>query len=409
MYDCLPLEVLVIIFTYLPRQDLARRVQFVCRRWQYASWDKSLWTSFIYNACGDAKETIDSLALFPRLRNLNLLFGSVNNDLIRYLSDSCPNLEVLQILWDSIYNCGEFTLIRPLLQIKKLILRSKCQSYMDCEYLHRIFPNLEQLEIFRLLLIRTDIVQYLKTKRSSLQSLSIPCWTANGQCVLPCLSECENLKTLSLRQLCKDIEDLPLKEVEHLSNISSLSIIDSNVNRGKGDLSVFNYFPNIFELKLFGCSQSSTYTLRIIGKQCPRLRRLDLTYSSKGPGEDFVGSDSTLEWAHCLECLTHLSIYGNVFLTDRSIQYLQLIPKLTHLDLYECKRLTIDSLQVICGFDNLQLLKFDLNKQNTLRNLIADNIKNRDIQILFYNCKDLSGLDTLRRQQLRVSLIKEVN
>lgn len=403
MGDRLPLEILVMIFSFVPREDLARSVQFVCPRWKVACWDRSLWTSYLLTATGDCKTTIDSLAIFSGVRNLSLLRIAVFAPLFCYLKDSCPTIEKLCIYWEYIYN-GKELMYNPLPQIRKLNLHSLDKLYLVPRLLHRMFPNLEHLELLQQFFTKADIAPYLKLKRFVLHTVTIACHTADGHCVLLSLAQCENLKKLRLFSLCEDVGNLPVKELQHFSSISSLTLEDSNVNHGRDDSSVLKFFSNISDLELRRCCASKADTLLVVAKQCPRLLKLALTLCWNWREAASVGTEASLKWAHCLGSVTHLTIHSAFYMTDELLKYIKQIPKLTHLDLYDNAHMTNDSLYVIYGFDKLQVCFFDLKKQDAPY-ITADDVKNRDLQLLLYRCKDLSWLDSLQRQHLRVGLV----
>ncbi|XP_068086576.1 F-box/LRR-repeat protein 2-like isoform X2 [Anabrus simplex] len=396
--DCLPAEVLVKIFSYLPCEDLVDSVQFVCTWWQQVSWVKQLWKFVVYQPDGGYKNVIQMLKLSPQLRILNLIFATVDNDLIHFITDSCPNLEHLHITWDSIYNNSDVAITRPVSQIKMLRL-SWCKGpSLDFPYLDSAFPNLESLSIAQLRFNNKAFEHYLQKKQNTLHTLSIPCCTADDLSVLPCLSACTNLRNLCLYKVCNKVWSW--KGAGYFPNISRLTLYCGDMSNVNDSSPLFGSFPNITELVLEFCEPSKKF-FSIISRNCPQLQKLMLTLGNGLFAEEGLLIRDTLRALH-LERLAHLYIDGNEFLTDEGIKHiLWLMPGLIYLDLYHCKLLTTGCLKFICGMNKLEVLKFDLSNKPLLE-LKACDVKNKNLQLMVYNCPDDSCLDTLRQQHLRV-------
>ncbi|XP_067010474.1 F-box/LRR-repeat protein 20 [Anabrus simplex] len=402
----LPRDVLVKIFSYCSFNDLAKSFQFVCSWWQDASRERCLWKHFSYEPRGVTKEEIINMfRICPQLKAVNLMSVTIDEEIFLELIVNCPYLEVLSISWDAVYELINLAIIQPLTNIKTLKLSRKENMIIDFEHVNNIFPNLEHLEFDVLFCRLKDLMIYLQEKRNSLHTLSLPCCSDDGCCILPYTEACSNLKTLSLRNLCDSVESVSYDEVRHLKNITSLTFHYSDVGAEGEDGTVFKFFPNIVELRLYVCTQTSGKFLYELSLSCPALRKL--TISNEWHGLGSVLQDHNLEQLSNLKSLTHLTIRFNGFITDEGIKYLEEIPCLTYLDLYDCEQVTIQCLKVVCSFSKLEVFKFDLQYNDLPIDLTTDYVKNKNLQLRFYNCNDLSVLQHLKKKFPNVGVIEE--
>ncbi|XP_067013236.2 F-box/LRR-repeat protein 20 [Anabrus simplex] len=398
--DPLPADVLLEIFSYCSYTDLVR-LQFVCKLWQQVSREKRLWKNVVYRPdCIDTpKDIIDSLNVSPELRALDLrdISCTITKELVEVLVNGCPRLEQLRVDWNFLYR----KINLEIKTIKILILKADRSFALkfDFEYLHNYLPNVEHLDCRVLNIRESDLRVYLWKKRLSLHTVGFSCRMLHSNCILSYLKVCTKLKSLTLFGLCSQIGHLSVQSLGHLKQISSLTVRSSGWSSVHDYLAMFSYFPNLVELQLDTVTVHDENMLLVVAEKCPLLQKLTL-YSLRG-----YFRDHNLKYVSNFKKLMFLCLRSNCDITDASVAHLQAISELRYLDILDCERMTPQCLLTLCGFDKLQTLKFDLKKCDLPTDFGAGHVQNPDLHIMFYNCKDTSVLDHLRRQRLRISLL----
>ncbi|XP_067012954.2 F-box/LRR-repeat protein fbxl-1 [Anabrus simplex] len=403
----LPADVLLKIFSYCSYRDIVK-LQFVCRWWQQVSRHKHLWRYIMYkpDTSDTTKDIIGNLKASPELRTLDLSdveCSTVTKELAAEIVNTCPQLKQLSVCWYCLYKKFLFKM-----KIKILILEHHEYDFdVDVEdyfeHLHNCFPNVEHLDCSELNFEAKNFCKYLRKKGHSFHTLGFCCGESPGRhlfknCRLPYLSVCPNLKSLTLFDLCYEVGRLPVESVEHLKQISSLTIRQSLLDDANTYLSVFKYFPNLVGLELDKCILEKEQGLLIIANNCPLLEKLTLS--------SVRICDEDLRYVPNFKKLTFLCLNGNHNITDACVTHLQAILELRYLDIRICHGLTPQCLLVLCSFAKLQTLKFDLLNRDPPADFGSSHVKNPDLHIMLYTCKDMKVLDRLRSQRLRISFLK---
>ncbi|XP_049826464.1 F-box/LRR-repeat protein 12-like isoform X4 [Aethina tumida] len=95
--DNLPEEILLVIFSHLPKRDLYLNVKEVCTQWARLSNDQSLWKRIFAEDNIPSRMLQDWIRMTPDLRELSLRNRNDINTLTLVISRHCKNLERLCI------------------------------------------------------------------------------------------------------------------------------------------------------------------------------------------------------------------------------------------------------------------------------------------------------------------------
>ncbi|XP_067005344.2 uncharacterized protein [Anabrus simplex] len=399
--DMLPADVLLRIFSMCTYDDIVKTIPHVCSWWREVWRDKHLWKYKLYRPTCTNKEVIDMLELSPHLHGIDFSNCDFNIQIVEALREHCPELEQLCISSEMLHGVTKFNMTEIFNYIKVLIVnrRGRFCNALNCISNH--FPNLEHLKFDNSYFTRGDLLHFLKVMQYRLRTLALRCNTSDGYCVLPYLQIGTQLESLSLLYLCDNVKQLPLDKVVHVRHVSSLSLEVSRVNFVNDGMTILTFFPNIVELYLFNCSISGEDFFHTTGYSCPLLKKLTLRSCSS------LFEDHNLKNLKYFRKLTSLVIYNDDYIINEDVNHLQTLSELSYLELYDCKLLNTKCLEVICGFIKLQVLKFDLRYKIFQIHLTAAHLKNPNLQLIFYRCKDFITLEELRKQRLRVSALGE--
>ncbi|CAG2054099.1 unnamed protein product [Timema podura] len=357
-FEILPIEIIDKIFSYLSPEDLARSVQYVCRKWHQITFNYSLWKNVVFKpdkSISDC-EIMEFLHQVPMLRQFapqrRVRFGHILDVLCR----ECPDIRSLVLDKRQRVTEKHLTKIRhhfPELQnlcagfeenvakacvdvissfshLKTLRLNT---DYLNKPRSFRPIINhcqlLEHLDLGHYFpandVSQKDIIYLLRKMKHQLVSLSLTCSELTQE-IAQSLRNCTKLQELSIYHIII-LSDVKLSEIRHLGNLKSLSLPYLGGGRfelkqlyrpgtwpklvklnltfcvffGNEDLrDILEYSPNLEELNLHGCETITDDGLEFVYK-CPQLRRLNVAYC-----------------------------YG---LTDISINYITSCSKLTYLNL----------------------------------------------------------------------------
>ncbi|XP_067015338.2 uncharacterized protein [Anabrus simplex] len=398
--DELPAEILLKIFSLCAYSDLVKSIPYVCSRWQEVWRDRHIWRSLVYKPTRNTKRTsiVALLRMRPHLRAVDFSKRSIRCDIVQILRDCCHEVERFCLSCNTYSDMNRLVFSPVFLNIKVLVLTEKGIPRITLQYLSSYFPKLEHLECQVKYFSKSDLVLFLVKMQNQLHTLGLRCITSDGYCILPYLSLCSKLKTLSLRHVCPSLspEHLPLEAVPHLKNISSLALENSSTNITIFSLATFKFFPNIKELYLHYYLRP-TDIFDQVAMNFPHVEKLAFRYC-------YNLENDTCEHLRHFDKLTSLSISYNDEITDDHVKHFKEISQLTHLELYACDKLTSESLIDCCGFSQLQVLKFDFH-YNLPCKLEPSHVKNKNLRIIFYRCKELSIVENLKKGGVKVSVL----
>ncbi|XP_067015353.1 F-box/LRR-repeat protein 7 [Anabrus simplex] len=374
--DMLPDDVLLTVFSYCSHHDLIKSIQHVCRRWEQLSNSKCLWNYIVYypNQYTLKTEIIEMLRLSPKLQAVDLTEHDIMDDIIRALGDFCPELRVLhlhkymdvnlELLKHLVVNCpgieeltvpsevytdvSVLVIIKELRKLKTMIIKTPFANNNDVNIIASNFPDLEHLELLFYEIKRCDLDILLKYKRHQLRVLRLHCSLSDDGCVLPQLSVCTRLKTLSVEGLCGGTEPIPDSFLP-LKSVTTLNIKCAYFFTSSYCCAFFKTFPQVLELQVSYC-EADNEIIDIIALNCPLLEKITLN-------DGFV-NDETLKRLHCLKRLNSVTITWSSTVTDEGVKSLESVSELMHLKFSRCEKITAGSLGIISCFTKLRVVKF---------------------------------------------------
>jgi len=375
--DHLPNEILLLIFEYLPAEDLSMTMPLVSKRWGDLSQRASLWERLTFTPPINMSDDQVSHALqtMPRLKSFRLKHGKLIDQIVDTLCRHCPNirrivmerkrgpskqkLKKLLIQYSDI-ECldvfvpatdfhidyaklyGSRTRAASLLlfdKYKKEVLErfdGKAQGYgLDSVYISSYD------EILLHVSARKDILQYLAIDSeitTNLLGVICECTHLRGLLLYDCYStvsrsldmkSLRNLQNLEHLQLCFPLEIMivPLAEEFEMPRLVKLEIVAWYLENSTPPL-IFNLCPNLQFLKLRMNILTDEYFTSI--SKCPHLEHIDVSFN-----ED---------------------------LTDMSVKYIaDGCAALQFLDVSHCFSMTDDILNILSSLNHIQELRLDHN------------------------------------------------
>nr|CAD7406613.1 unnamed protein product [Timema poppensis] len=365
-FEILPIEIIDKIFSYLSPEDLARSVQYVCRKWHQITFNYSLWKNVVFKpdkSISDC-EIMEFLHQVPMLRQFapqrRVRFGHILDVLCR----ECPDIRSLVLDKRQRVTAQHLTKIRhhfPELQnlcagfeenvakacvdvissfshLKTLRLNT---DYLNKPRAFRPIINhcqlLEHLDLGHYFpandVSQKDIIYLLRKMKHQLVSLSVTCSELTQE-IAQNLINCTKLRELSIYHIII-LSDVKLSEIRHLGNLKSLSLPYLGGGRcelkqlyrpgtwpklvkldltfcvffGNEDLrDILEFSPNLEELNLYGCETITDDGLELVYK-CPQLRRLNVAYC-------YGLTDISINYITSCSKLTYLNLQWCIFMTD---------------------------------------------------------------------------------------------
>ncbi|XP_067011372.2 F-box/LRR-repeat protein 2 [Anabrus simplex] len=390
----LPEEVLIIIFSYCSYSELVDCLQFVCTRWQQVSRSKLLWKNLVYAPGADVRERdiIVKLRRSPRLQAVDFSMQvEVSADMVRTLGQSCHELRVLHFagsqdvsvkslrslqmncpdieelsIADLIFmNIRKVKVLADFTRMKTLIVKGINKRYDTVELIANEFPHLEHLELRNVLFTKKDLEHLMERKQDHLSVLTLCCSTRDHYCVLPYLSHCTHLKSLTLERLCRHFELLPFEAFPNLPTVSFLMLTFGGFLNISYCKAFFKSFSQIKELHLFLCQvYESDDIISLFARECPLLQKITF---NKCYG---LLNDQRVMELLFLKQLKSLTIISDHNITDKAMEYLQNLPNLRYLSFYHCDHITEKSLKILSDFPKLEFLEFSHCKRMSKKSVM---------------------------------------
>ncbi|XP_072030331.1 F-box/LRR-repeat protein 12-like [Amphiura filiformis] len=210
----LPREVLLLIFSFLDFHD-KYNVALVCKLWREVAETKSLWKEVFL----DYKQKIFKRKVRPSLRAFfhrytgfpleYLVMRYADNDLLRHLQQSCPNLDML-VLEDGDYTQCDFSLLPSSLGYLEI---SVCDPKHRNFYPHNWFESFTPEHFPKLTTLKFEgapnwneaIVQFTKLKTlDSIHIIDVEDITAPAFDALMTMSQLQELGLVMVNDLPRD-------------------------------------------------------------------------------------------------------------------------------------------------------------------------------------------------------------
>ncbi|GLH15367.1 Uncharacterized protein GBIM_19825 [Gryllus bimaculatus] len=239
--DCLPDEVLVKVFSYLPAEDLAWEIPKVCKRWARVSEDSEVWRNKIYEPASFTHylSVADCLRRVPKLEGLSISHSApmeTVRNVCKYLNMYSHNIKYLSL---------------PVEVSKRFPLKSVMPKKLAC----LVTLNLRFCESF-------VVSQFLDLYSAQ---------------IVTCVGLCQNLQSLTLGGLIS-CDAVAFKAIA--VGCAKLQILDVKAceMNAHGGLKCLLKRENdtIISLGLSWSLQNNKRTLPLIAKYCHKLQKLSI-------------------------------------------------------------------------------------------------------------------------------------
>ncbi|XP_034542563.1 F-box/LRR-repeat protein 4 [Notolabrus celidotus] len=336
----LPLEIIVYILSFLHPSD-RKEASLVCRRWYIASQDFSFQknVTFCFPASASSLELIRGLGRKSRCSLvISQLDGhSMSRSLLQEVGLCLGSrLESLALPGSSITEASLLDLLPRLTSLRRLNLRGLDSLFMSGAFLSReehrqqvrsALSGLEELDLSDLRFLSDLTFNRLTGCTPRLRRLSLAgCHIAfefdpYQGCPVGAVEVSSAL--LSLRNLRKLL-------TEQKSTLIALDLSRTSIT--PESLRTIAQVPGLFleELSLHGCKELTDYSVEVLVKHQPSLRRLDISACKE------LTNRSVEAIAQGLKSLTHLSLSRDWRVTEKGLADLLSVSSLKSLDLSEC-------------------------------------------------------------------------
>ncbi|KAM8751968.1 uncharacterized protein fbxl9 [Acanthopagrus schlegelii] len=347
----LPLEIIVYILSFLHASD-RREASLVCRRWYSASQDLRFQrdVTFCFPASASSLELIRGLGRKSRCSLIiSQLDGfSLSRSLLLEVGVCLgPKLESLALPGSSITEASLLALLPRLTSLRRLDLRGLDSLFMSGAFLSReehrqqvrsALSGLEELDLSDLRYLSDLTFNRLTGCTPRLRRLALAgCHIAfefdpYRGCPVGTVEDSSAL--LSLRNLRRLL-------TEQKSTIVALDLSRTSIT--PESLRIIAQVPGLVldELCLHGCKELTDYSVEVLVKHQPSLKKLDISACTE------LTNRSVEAVAGGLKTLTHLSLSRDWRITEKGLADLLSVSSLRSLDLSEC--LHISGTEIVKG------------------------------------------------------------
>lgn len=400
----LPLEIIVYILSFLHASD-RKEASLVCRSWYNASQDLRFQknVTFSFPASASSLELVRGLG---RRSRCNLIISqldgfSVSRSLLLEVGLCLGSkLESLALPGSSITEASLLALLPRLTSLRRLDLRGLDSLFMSGAFLSReehrqqvssALSGLEELDL------------------SDLRYLSDLTFNRLTGCT-PCLHRL-SLAGCHIAFEFDPYRGCPVGAVEDSSALLSLRNLRRLLTEQKStlvalDLSRTSITPEslrtiaqvqglvLEELCLHGCKELTDYSVEVLVKHQPSLKRLDISACTE------LTSRAVVAIARGLKSLTHLSLSRDWRITEKGLADLLSVSSLRSLDLSEC--LHVSGAEIVKGLSGSDAARAQLETLNlksctyirdvavfSLTKLLGNTLRELDLT-LCVNVTDLS-------------------
>ncbi|XP_036962872.1 F-box/LRR-repeat protein 2 [Acanthopagrus latus] len=347
----LPLEIIVYILSFLHASD-RKEASLVCRRWYSASQDLRFQrdVTFCFPASASSLELIRGLGRKSRCSLIiSQLDGfSLSRSLLLEVGVCLgPKLESLALPGSSITEASLLALLPRLTSLRRLDLRGLDSLFMSGAFLSReehrqqvrsALSGLEELDLSDLRYLSDLTFNRLTGCTPRLRRLALAgCHIAfefdpYRGCPVGTVEDSSAL--LSLRNLRRLL-------TEQKSTIVALDLSRTSIT--PESLRIIAQVPGLVldELCLHGCKELTDYSVEVLVKHQPSLKKLDISACTE------LTNRSVEAVAGGLKTLTHLSLSRDWRITEKGLADLLSVSSLRSLDLSEC--LHISGTEIVKG------------------------------------------------------------
>lgn len=387
---CLPREIILKIFTFIPQHELSCSLSRVCKSWNDYAFDPSLWKTI--NLCNyrsipsvnlcrliskasnlrklvlHGRENIseNEVTVFteytPHLKHLDLGFcPSINDTMLSIIVQNCPSLESINIEANTNLKTGSVQILSRCKHLKSMNF-SHC--FIENGDVYNLAKNLEQItccNIDGISWISNEPVIYLVQKHhKTLKELAIDGAEITDE-LYKSLSTCTNLTSFE-SSFCELLTDSSLAYMENLKNLKNLRLRKGTEFSTSGLLSLFSS-PAVIQLTSLDLSECTGF-------------------------ED----SCVLQMAKsCGKTLKHLSLCWCWHITDLgATSIVDHCSKMVHLDLTGIDKMTGDCFGRIAT-EMIQLKLLDLKQCNRIKDELLESVvrEKRDLTVINYYGEEL--------------------
>ncbi|XP_077868901.1 uncharacterized protein LOC102803243 [Saccoglossus kowalevskii] len=310
LWQLLPDELLLTIFSYLSHKDLAACTQ-VCLLFNRICRDETLWkqitlekkslcntwleqigkkhpVSLSFLQCqGDNITSSGLRSLFrscsDSLQELNISGcsqGELTGDSVLLHVTRCPNLKSLDASWCNVTDNAVMAVVDSSHRLETMCLNG-CQSITDeavFALINKHSDSLEVLELFGCFNITANCIIILGSCCRNLDTLNLAnCSKLTDACISQLALSLSNIEHLDLRG-CKQIKDTCIRKiVRNCHKLRSLVLANCPLITDNALVEIATYLPTIRSLDLSGCKKISNTGVRSIAMSCHGLIHLDVS------------------------------------------------------------------------------------------------------------------------------------
>ncbi|XP_072016777.1 LOW QUALITY PROTEIN: uncharacterized protein [Amphiura filiformis] len=366
VWQLLPDEILLHIFTYLSHYDLTQcaqtcsffnRIVLDDSLWRHIHLEKKVLTDFGLTQIGERHPTHLGFVqctgnitenglrnLFrscaESLKELNVSGcsnGELSGDSLLLHASRCYNLKRLDASWCSVTDNGLTAINDSIHQLNSLCLNG-CREVSDqClrAVIEKHGKSLSVLEVFGCFNLSTDSLMFIGDTCKHLRTLNIgQCYKLTDESIANLAPHIKGVRHLDLRG-CKQIRDWCIRKiVRHCKKLESLVLANCSHIGNTALNEIATYLPNMRHIDLAGCKRVTNEGVKALATNCHQLTTLDI--SSTGIDHRSV----TALASYCSKSLQGIKLNCCKEITEASIvKLLKHCKQLETLHLYGVKRL----------------------------------------------------------------------
>ncbi|XP_046335483.2 uncharacterized protein LOC124117572 [Haliotis rufescens] len=385
-WQCLPDEIWLYIFSFLPHSDLARMAR-ACKQFCRISVDDSLWKHITvkknHAICDQWLSQIAmrhpvSLALIQchgdnvtgrglrelfrectdNLKELNFSRcsrgGLTGDSILLHASARCRHLTHVDASWCHVTDNGLTALSESAHRLESLCLNG-CQMLSD-EGVETVIKkhgsSLRVLELFGCFNLTPRCIRCIATHCTNLLTINLgQCFRLTDSSITHLSASLGRVENLDLRG-CKQIRDNCIRKiVRNCPRLKTIIIANCPHVSDAALVEIATYSMDVRSLDICGCRNVTDHSIRTLSNNCQRLTQLDI--SSSGCSHRSV----TLLASYCNRNLETLKLNFLADITEVCLQKLvKNCKKLKTLHLYGCTSVrSIDKLKQLCPFLHVEM------------------------------------------------------